>query len=45
VKDCDKWRRLDAIKEFKGEKMCAVCFNRKNKTNKDINENDKNIGD
>ena len=43
VKDCGKWKRLDAIKEFKSEKMCAVCFNRISKNNKDKIENDKNI--
>jgi hypothetical protein len=38
VKDCEKWKRIDAMKELKGSKMCKVCFNKMSGKNKEKNE-------
>ena len=35
VEGCGKWKRVEALREIDGEKMCTVCFNRKIRNNKD----------
>ena len=38
IKECEKWKRIVALKDLKGSKMCKVCFNKKSRKNKDKNE-------
>ena len=30
VKECEKWKRIEALKDYKGAKMCTICYNKKN---------------
>ena len=45
IKECEKWKRIDALKDLKGSKMCKVCFNKKSGKNKDNNEKQNLLND